>query len=447
MPVEQAATTTASGLPSAFALACRQSRSEPELVERCRRELADRLASDQVWLAFRTAEGECRTYGPPLDGVDPVEVARWATGSAEVVLTAAPAAAAAVRPLASSLVFGLSLVLDLRSVLIERQVALDDAVFQLRALRQVARLLSSAHSTEETEQLVLDFMAEVFFSWWACLYRPTATSFVPKSFRSLGRDRAPESIDKEQLERLVPLGSGIADPAEVGLAQMLPAGTELVVPLDAGGERVAVLLLGARLNGEGYGAAERDLVATLAFASAIALNNAELVARLEAAASTDQLTGLFNRRALEARLEAEISRGVRHEIRTTVAMLDLDRFKVINDTLGHGAGDRYLVLVSQLLRRHIRTLDVVGRLGGDEFVVILPMTNPDEGIKFVQRLLVGFEDLAAEHPEFGAASVSIGMAEAPRNGVTSEAVLAAADAALYAAKRRGGNAVVTADEV
>jgi len=338
------------------------------------------------------------------------------------------------------------LVLDLRNVLLERQLALDDAVFQLRALRQVARLLSSAHSTEESEHLVLDFMAEVFFAWWACLYRPSGAAFVPKSLRSLDRDRVPESIGREELEAVLPLGQGIADPGEVGLAPLLPTGTELLIPFDAGGERVGVLLLGARLNGLAYGRAERDLAATLAFAGAIALKNAELVERLQSAATTDQLTGLFNRRALEERLEAEISRSVRHQIRTTVAMVDLDRFKVINDTLGHAAGDRYLVLVSQLLRRHVRTLDVVGRLGGDEFLVVLPMTNPSEAKGFVERVLNAFADLVAEYPEFGQGSLSIGIAEAPRDGLTPAAVLAAADAALYAAKRQGGAAVITAGD-
>jgi diguanylate cyclase (GGDEF)-like protein len=240
------------------------------------------------------------------------------------------------------------------------------------------------------------------------------------------------------------MGTGIADAAEVSLAVLLPTGTQMVVPFDAGGERVGVLLLGPRLNGLDYGRAERDLAATLAFAGAIALKNAELVERLQSAATTDQLTGLFNRRALQERLEAEISRSVRHQIRTTIVLLDLDRFKAINDTLGHAAGDRYLVLVSQLLRRQIRTLDVVGRLGGDEFLVVLPMTNPKEAMGFVERLHRGFADLAVEYPEFGTGSVSIGVAEAPRDGLTPAAVLAAADAALYSAKRRGGDAVETA---
>ncbi len=444
MSTNHPAISTAEGLTGAFAQACRQARSEGELFERCRRVLTDRLRSDMVWFTISNPERGVQVYGPDATGVARVELARYSSGSTEIVVATDPAIAEGLRPAAFQLSFGMALVTELRTVLLDRQLALDDAVFQLRALRQVARLLSSAHSTDETEHLVLDFMAEVFFAWWACLYRPSGAAFVPKSIRSLDRDRVPDSISREELEGIVPLGTGIGDPSEANLARLLPTGTELMIPFDAAGERVGVLLLGARLNGLAYGRAERDLAATLAFAGAIALKNAELVERLQSAATTDQLTGLFNRRALEERLEAEISRSVRHQIRTTVAMIDLDRFKKVNDTLGHAAGDRYLVLVSQLLRRHVRTLDVVGRLGGDEFLVILPMTNPAEANGFVQRVQQAFIEMVAENPEFGLGSLSIGIAEAPRDGLTPVAVLAAADAALYSAKRRGGGAVVTA---
>jgi diguanylate cyclase (GGDEF)-like protein len=446
MGAEPTAISPAEGLTSAFAQACRQARTEGELLERCRKVLTARLNSDQVWFHISSPERPQHLVGPEPPSGNRVELARYASNGTEIVICTDPGLASGLRPIAFQLGFGLSLVLDLRAVLVERQLALDDAVFQLRALRQVARLLSSAHSTDESEHLVLDFMAEVFFAWWACLYRPSGAAFVPKSLRSLDRDRVPESIGQEELEQVVPLGGGIADPGEVGLAHLLPKGTELLIPFDAGGERVAVLLLGARLNGLAYGRAERDLAATLAFAGAIALKNAELVERLQSAATTDQLTGLFNRRALEERLEAEISRSVRHQIRTTVAMIDLDRFKTINDTLGHAAGDRYLVLVSQLLRRQVRTLDVVGRLGGDEFLVVLPMTNPAEARTFINRVLNAFADLIVEYPEFGPGSLSIGVAEAPRDGLTPSAVLAAADAALYAAKRQGGSAVIAAGD-
>jgi diguanylate cyclase (GGDEF)-like protein len=173
----------------------------------------------------------------------------------------------------------------------------------------------------------------------------------------------------------------------------------------------------------------------------MALKNSELVERLHNAATTDELTGLLNRRALEERLEAEISRSHRHQIRTSLVLIDVDRFKLVNDTLGHAAGDRYLVLISQVLEQKVRTLDVVGRLGGDEFLVMLPMTSASEALVFINRLQAGLQELAVNNPEFAMATLSFGIAEAPRHGRTPTAVLAAADSALYAAKRAGRNLV------
>jgi diguanylate cyclase (GGDEF)-like protein len=227
----------------------------------------------------------------------------------------------------------------------------------------------------------------------------------------------------------------------VGVGAIVPEGTELVVPLDSGGERLALMLLGPRINDKPYGKPERELSQTLALAAAIALKNAELVERLHSAATTDGLTGLLNRRAIEERLEAEISRSTRHQVRTSIALVDLDRFKLINDTLGHAAGDRYLVHVGELLRRHIRALDVAGRLGGDEFLVILPMTSSEEANVFANRFRVGLEQFCTSHPEFGQSTVSIGLAEAPQDGNSVPLLLAAADAALYKAKGEGRNLI------
>src|SRR4051794_4526842 len=172
-------------LPSAFAAACRLSRTEGELFERCRIALVRRFQSERIWLNLVSPADTDRRVGPGTGYEDAVEVARLASGQTEVIIHADPLVAQEMRPVAMSLALGLSVVLELRSILLERQAALDDAVFQLRALRQVARLLSSVHSTEETEQLILDFMAEVFFAWWACLYRPESESYTPTVFRSL----------------------------------------------------------------------------------------------------------------------------------------------------------------------------------------------------------------------------------------------------------------------
>jgi diguanylate cyclase (GGDEF)-like protein len=431
-------------LPSAFAAACRLSRTEGELFERCRVALVRRFQSDRIWFGLVSPTESIPRVGPEEGFAEAVEVARLGSGETEVVIHADPGVVGEMRAVAMPLALGLSVVLELRSILLDRQAALDDAVFQLRALRQVARLLSSVHSIEETEQLILDFMAEVFFAWWACLYRPEGGKFVPRVFRALNDRRRPVPVDAAALDHEVPPGSAALHTNEVGVAQLFGGGAEVVVPLDAGAERMAVLVLGPRISDKPYGRAELELAGTLSFAAAIALKNSELVTQLQSAATTDELTGLYNRRALEERLGAEISRSLRHQLRTTVILVDLDRFKNVNDTLGHAAGDRLLVEVGAVLRRECRTLDVCGRLGGDEFLVILPMTRPDEAMVFVSRVQAGFERLEQLHPEFGSCSASFGLAECPEHGTTVHSVMAASDAALYRAKRGGRNAVTVA---
>jgi diguanylate cyclase (GGDEF)-like protein len=218
-----------------------------------------------------------------------------------------------------------------------------------------------------------------------------------------------------------------------------------VVPLDAGTERLAVLLLGPRINDRPYGPAEMDLAGTLSFAAAIALKNAHLVEQLQTAANTDELTTLGNRRALTERLGAELSRSTRHALDTTIILLDLDNFKRVNDSGGHAAGDELLRGLARLLKEQCRQPDVVGRLGGDEFLVMLPMTSPREAMVLVGRIQAGLaalKPLGQGHP----VAVSIGIAAAPRHGTTVSSLMAAADAAMYKAKRAGGNRAEVAGE-
>ncbi len=432
-------------LPSAFAAACRLSRTEGELFERCRVALVRRFQSELIWLTLVSPSEQLPRVGPGRGFEAAVEVARLSSGETEVLIHADPSAAGEMRAVAMPLALGLSVVLELRSILLERQAALDDAIFQLRALRQVARLLSSVHSIEDTEQLILDFMAEVFFAWWACLYRPEGETYSPKVFRSLNDRLRPAPIDKAALDKALPPGSAATGADDVAVASLLGPGAELVVPLDAGAERMAVLVLGSRISDKLYGRAELELAGTLSFAAAIALKNSELVEQLHSAATTDELTGLYNRRALEERLAAEISRSLRHQLHTSVLLLDLDRFKVINDTMGHAAGDRLLIMVAKILRQQCRALDVVGRLGGDEFLVILPMTKPSEAQVFVGRVQASLREMEKANPEFGPCTLSMGVAESPRHGTTVSSLLAAADSALYKAKRAGRNTVEVAD--
>ena len=147
------------------------------------------------------------------------EVARPGSGETEVVIHADADRSRRDASRGDAARAGLSVVLELRSILLERQAALDDAVFQLRALRQVARLLSSVHSIEDTEQLILDFMAEVFFAWWACLYRPEGEVYAPKVFRSLNDRLRPAPIDKAALDRALPPGSAATGADDVAVAR------------------------------------------------------------------------------------------------------------------------------------------------------------------------------------------------------------------------------------
>jgi len=288
-------------------------------------------------------------------------------------------------------------------------------------------------------------MAEVFFTWWACLLRPVGDSYEPRIFRSLDDRIRPGPIARVLLDTVLPTGTGATGGQEIAVAALAPPTTELVVPLDAGTERLAVLLLGPRLNDKRYGPAELDLAGTLSFAAAIALKNAHLVEQLQTAANTDELTSLLNRRALEERLGAELARSTRHELDTTIILLDLDNFKLVNDSGGHAAGDELLRAVGRLLKEQCRQPDVVGRLGGDEFLVMLPMTSPREAMVLVGRVqacLLALAPLGQGHP----VTVSIGVAAAPRHGTTVGSLMAAADAAMYKAKRAGGRRAEVAGE-
>jgi diguanylate cyclase (GGDEF)-like protein len=433
-------------LPSAFAAACRHARSDSELFERCREALVQRFGSDRIWFSI-TSPGSLVPLLPAPEWLSgAVEVVRMTSGLTELAILADPAVAAELRPHAPPIALGLSVMLELHAVLRERQGQLDDAVFQLRALRQVARLLSSVHSAGETENLILDFMAEVFFCWWACLYRPLGDVYVPKVVRSLRGSMSLSPIDRIHLDQSMPPGSPVQTTDDVEIARLFPPTSQVVVSLDAGAERLAVLALGPRLHDQTFGPAECDLAGTLAFAAAIALKNAQLVEQLQSAATTDPLTGLSNRRGMEERLSAELSRTQRHHIQTSVVTIDVDRFKLVNDTLGHAAGDRLLVELSNILRRQCRSLDAVGRMGGDEFLVILPMTTCEEAQTFVGRVQRAVAQLERSHPEFGRPSLSMGIAQAPRHGVSPDTILGAADAALYRAKRGGRNSVETAED-
>jgi diguanylate cyclase (GGDEF)-like protein len=160
-----------------------------------------------------------------------------------------------------------------------------------------------------------------------------------------------------------------------------------------------------------------------------------MLTELGAAARTDSLTGLANRRELEGRFAGELERSTRGGRPLSIVVLDLDWFKEFNDRFGHAAGDGALVKLAEALRRATRTSDVVARLGGEEFAVLAPETDEQEGYQLAERLRAEVRATFSRQQE--KMTVSCGVAGFPVHGITTGELLHSADRALYEAKEAG----------
>ena len=162
------------------------------------------------------------------------------------------------------------------------------------------------------------------------------------------------------------------------------------------------------------------------------------------AATFDHLTGIFNRQTLDNKLATERERFARYERVFSLIMLDLDGFKMINDTHGHQKGDLVLIAVTDAIRTSIRSVDIPGRWGGDEFVVLVPETDVPGVILIAEKLRKKIEELTIEHVDKITASFGV---TAYHKDDTIEMMITRADLNLYGAKKRGGNCVDAGCEV
>ena len=175
--------------------------------------------------------------------------------------------------------------------------------------------------------------------------------------------------------------------------------------------------------------------------SVAGLSNERAEVRLQKVAQTDTLTGVGNRRWAMSMLPARLPVG------SAIAQLDLDHFKHINDRFGHAAGDRVLVATADALRHQLRDSDLLARMGGEEFLVYLPDASASAASAIAQRLCGAVQHIRlSELGEDIPVTVSIGLACVTSAGGTWADWLAAADRALYDAKRAGRNRVVTTHE-
>jgi diguanylate cyclase (GGDEF)-like protein/PAS domain S-box-containing protein len=190
---------------------------------------------------------------------------------------------------------------------------------------------------------------------------------------------------------------------------------------------------------------EPDLAAMSIFASqvAVAIENARLFAEVQNLAMTDPLTGLYNRRGLFELGRIEFARTRRFGRPFASMMLDIDRFKRVNDAYGHPVGDQVLQALAKHCQSNVREIDLVGRYGGEEFVILLPETDLEVAKQIAERLRRTIANLLipTDRGELGV-TVSLGVAMYDENTLDLETLIARADQAMYIAKHRGRNCIV-----
>jgi diguanylate cyclase (GGDEF)-like protein len=220
---------------------------------------------------------------------------------------------------------------------------------------------------------------------------------------------------------------------------------DAAVPLIYQGNVIGTLLARSDDLSRGWADNELLLLHTVADQLAVAVQQAHMYDQLKQQALTDSLTGCYNRRSFDLRLEHDLQMAIRTREPLSLLMLDLDNFKQINDRAGHETGDIALCMLADTLRGGLRAVDTAARFGGDEFVIILPQANTDGAMIVAERLRSRVAQM--EVPGFGQMTASFGIATFPNHASSRDALLLGADRALYDAKSNGRNRVSITDTV
>lgn len=225
-------------------------------------------------------------------------------------------------------------------------------------------------------------------------------------------------------------------------------GSFISIPLKVENKTIGVLNISDKITGEVF--SEEDLILLRSFATyaSIALersNYYNLAELLKELSNTDSLTGLFNRRYFEERFFEELQRSNRHSLEFSLAMIDIDDFKVFNDTEGHLAGDEILKNISNIAKECLRVIDVISRFGGEEFAVIMPQTDKNEAFLVAERIRKSVkEQIPKTWTSFPKdhITITIGISTFPADGKDRKEMIKNADKALYKGKLDGKDKTV-----
>ena len=208
------------------------------------------------------------------------------------------------------------------------------------------------------------------------------------------------------------------------------------IPMIVYSDVIGVINVTNKKKGKEFTDEDVEMLKAVADQAAVAVNKAQLWDM----AVTDSLTGLYVRRYFMVKLQEEIHRAERYNKRLSVIMADLDRFKKINDTYGHDAGDRALKTISTFLQKNIRDVDAIARYGGEEFVMLIPDADKEAAFCLAERLREGLAKV--KHEDLPPVTISLGIATYPSDGTDLEELIKRADAAMYEAKQQGRNKAV-----
>jgi diguanylate cyclase (GGDEF)-like protein len=308
----------------------------------------------------------------------------------------------------------------------------------LELLTEMATELEFASGPDAVAQTLLDSVVKDFGFRRGVVLAGADGDLVLMAFRGPGTPEEPrhglDSAVSEAWAHKEPVLLKRLGDDDPRLSLLLPMARNLVVvPMFAEAQPIGALVVE-----HGEGRIERRLVSMLTqFAShaALALRNSWLAEQVQRMADTDALTGLANRRTFSRSLEREISRAARRREPLTLAMIDIDHFKQINDEHGHPVGDEVLRRAAAALRDECRGFDLPARYGGEEFAVILPDLSSRESLRVVDRLRKSISRIGMDFD----VTASAGTATFPTHATGPEALLRAADEALYGSKETGRN--------
>jgi diguanylate cyclase (GGDEF)-like protein len=214
------------------------------------------------------------------------------------------------------------------------------------------------------------------------------------------------------------------------------------VPIKINHKVIGGLFLANKLNNERFTLEDEEVLFTLAYQASVAIENAKLYEEVQQLAITDGLTGLLNHREFRRRLEEGVEGSKRYHRPISLLMIDIDHFKYFNDTYGHQVGDQVLKTVGEIIKTHVRVVDVCARYGGEEFAVIVSESGIQPALALSERIRSTIYAYPFKHDGIKSQlSVSIGIASFPQDANSAEELIKKADDALYTAKRTGRNKV------